>query len=107
MPAIVVSPWTVGCWVASEPFDHTSALFLERFTGVEEPDASDWRRETFGDLTSAFRFTHGRPRPPRLPDGTAEQPRKAEQEVATLPEPALPGADQRYPRQERGRRPHV
>jgi phospholipase C len=77
---------------------------------VEEPSVSDWRRETFGDLTSAFRFSHGRPRPPRLPEDTAEQLRKAQQEVATLPKPTLPkptppGADQRFPRQERGRRP--
>jgi phospholipase C len=34
VPAIIVSPWTVGGWVASEAFEHTSALrFLERFTG--------------------------------------------------------------------------
>jgi phospholipase C len=74
---------------------------------VEEPDVSDWRRETFGDLTSAFRFSHGRPRRPRLPEDTAEQLRKAQQEVATPPKPTLPGADQRFPRQERGRRPPV
>jgi phospholipase C len=30
--------------------------FLEKFTGVREPNISDWRRRTFGDLTSAFRF---------------------------------------------------
>ncbi|WP_055639145.1 alkaline phosphatase family protein, partial [Streptomyces griseoruber] len=58
VPAIVVSPWTVGGWVASEPFDHTSSLrFLERVTGVEEPQISAWRRTAFGDLTSAFRFS--------------------------------------------------
>ena len=39
VPAIIISPWTVGGWVASEAFDHTSALrFLEQFTGVEEPN---------------------------------------------------------------------
>ncbi|MFE2698079.1 alkaline phosphatase family protein, partial [Streptomyces mirabilis] len=108
VPAIIVSPWTVGGWVASEAFDHTSALqFLERFTGVEEPNVSDWRRSTFGDFTSAFRFSHGRPRPPRLPDDTAEQLEKAKEEVATLPKPTLPGADQSFPRQEKGHRPHV
>jgi phospholipase C len=108
VPAIIVSPWTVGGWVASEAFDHTSALrFLERFTGVEEPNVSDWRRSTFGDLTSAFRFSHGRPRPPRLPDDTAEQLEKAKEEVATLPKPTLPGADQSFPHQEKGHRPHV
>jgi phospholipase C len=27
--------------------------------------------------------------------------------VATLPKPTLPGADQKFPHQERGRRPHI
>ncbi|MFG1806037.1 alkaline phosphatase family protein [Streptomyces sp. NPDC049040] len=108
VPAIVVSPWTVGGWVAGEAFDHTSVLrFLERFTGVEEPNISQWRRRTFGDLTSAFRFEDERLRPPRLPDDTAEQLAAAKQEVATLPKPALPGADQPFPQQERGHRPHT
>lgn len=108
VPAIIISPWTVGGWVASEAFDHTSGLqFLERFTGVEEPNVTDWRRSAFGDLTSAFRFTHARPRPPRLPKDTGQQLEKAKEEVATLPKPTLPGADQTFPRQEKGRRPHV
>ncbi|MER5562784.1 alkaline phosphatase family protein [Streptomyces sp. NPDC048491] len=108
VPAIIVSPWTVGGWVASEAFDHTSALrFLEHFTGVKEPNISQWRRRTFGDLTSAFRFNSGQPRPPRLPDDTAEQLAEAKREVATLPKPKLPGADQSFPKQERGHRPHV
>ena len=48
---------TAGGWLCSEPFDHTSVLqLLEKFTGVAEPNISDWRRKTFGDLTSAFRF---------------------------------------------------
>jgi phospholipase C len=108
VPAIVVSPWTVGGWVATETFDHTSVLqLLERWTGVEEPNISDWRRETFGDLTSAFRFRSSSPRPPKLPHNTAEQLEKAKEEVATLPAPTLPGADQTFPKQERGRRPQV
>ena len=45
VPCIIVSPWTAGGWVCSEPFDHTSVLqFLEKFTGVREPNISDWRR---------------------------------------------------------------
>lgn len=32
---------------------------------------------------------------------------KAKEEVATLPKPTLPGVDQTFPHQERGRRPHV
>ncbi|MFB7511293.1 alkaline phosphatase family protein, partial [Streptomyces broussonetiae] len=108
VPAILISPWTVGGWVASEAFDHTSALqFLERFTGVKEPNISDWRRATFGDLTTAFRFSDATATPPQLPDDTAEQLEKAKEEVATLPKPTLPGANQTFPQQEGGSRPHV
>ncbi|NDZ83238.1 phospholipase [Streptomyces sp. SID10853] len=108
VPAIIVSPWTVGGWVAGERFDHTSALqFLERFTGVREPNITQWRRRTFGDLTSAFRFSDTHHRPPHLPEDTAEQLAQAKEEVATLPKPVLPGADQSFPRQERGRRPRT
>ncbi|MEU6393114.1 alkaline phosphatase family protein [Streptomyces sp. NPDC046939] len=108
VPAIIVSPWTVGGWVATEAFDHTSVLqFLEKVTGVKEPNISAWRRATFGDLTSAFRFKHHVPGPPRLPHDTAKQLAQAKEEVATLPKPTLPGADQQFPHQERGRRPHV
>src|ERR1700693_3908354 len=71
VPCIIVSPWTAGGWVCSQPFDHTSVLqFLERFTGVQEPNISDWRRQTFGDLTSAFRFAEGGGKVPALPDAT-------------------------------------
>ncbi|WP_052864857.1 alkaline phosphatase family protein [Streptomyces niger] len=105
VPALIVSPWTVGGWAAGDTFDHTSVLqFLERFTGVEEPNISDWRRATFGDLTSAFGFGQAAQRPPRLPRDTADQLAEAKREVATLPEPTLPGADQTPPRQERGNR---
>ncbi|MFE9607152.1 alkaline phosphatase family protein [Streptomyces sp. NPDC006012] len=108
VPAIIISPWTVGGWVASEPFDHTSSLrFLERFTGVAEPNISAWRRSTFGDLTSAFRFQDASPQVPGLPDDTAAQLEKAKQEVATLPKPTLPGTSQSFPQQEQGSRPHV
>ncbi|MFH8340429.1 alkaline phosphatase family protein [Streptomyces sp. AM6-12] len=108
VPAIIISPWTVGGWVATEAFDHTSALrFLERFTGVAEPNVSAWRRHTFGDLTSAFRFSRSATRAPRLPAGTAAQLKKAKEGVATLPAPRLPAADQTYPHQEQGHRPQV
>ncbi len=63
VPCIIVSPWTAGGWVCSERFDHTSVLqFLETFTGVREPNITDWRRRTFGNLTSAFRFRDVRKR---------------------------------------------
>ena len=106
VPCIIVSPWTAGGWVCSEPFDHTSALrFLEAFTGVREPQISDWRRETFGDLTSALRMGDSAAPAAHLPDAQAALPR-AEHDAATLPPPPLPGARQPPPRQERGQRPH-
>lgn len=106
VPAIVVSPWTVGGWVATEPFDHTSTLrFLERLTGVMEPNISGWRRGAFGDLTSAFRFESTGSPAPALPDDTEEQLLRAQEEVATLPRPTLPGAEQTFPLQETGPRP--
>ncbi|MFJ6216584.1 alkaline phosphatase family protein [Streptomyces sp. NPDC092296] len=104
VPCIVVSPWTVGGWVAGEPFDHTSVLrFLERFTGVREKNLTAWRRSAFGDLTSAFQFADGTRRPPRLPD-TEGDLIAAETSLDTLPRPAFPGGDQRPPHQEHGRR---
>jgi phospholipase C len=107
VPCTIVSPWTAGGYVATERFDHTSVLqFLEKFTGVEEPNITDWRRRTFGDLTSAFRFHDTNTRFPALPD-TAAELAAAEQEVADNPAPTLPGADQTPPVQEPGRKRHV
>ncbi|RST06064.1 phospholipase C, phosphocholine-specific [Streptomyces sp. WAC05374] len=64
VPLLVVSPWTVGGYVCSEVFDHTSVVrFLETWTGVEEPNITPWRRRVTGDLTSAFDFRRGRPQP--------------------------------------------
>ncbi|MGH7784020.1 MAG: alkaline phosphatase family protein, partial [Candidatus Binatia bacterium] len=107
VPCIIVSPWTVGGWVCSENFDHTSALqFLEKFTGVKEPNITDWRRKTFGDLTSAFRFNDAKSAPPRLPDTTGLYTR-AKYESTNLPKPVLPAADQTQPTQEKGDRKRV
>ncbi|MER7106777.1 phosphocholine-specific phospholipase C [Streptomyces sp. NPDC000229] len=64
VPLLVVSPWTVGGYVCSEVFDHTSVIrFLEAWTGVGEPNITSWRRKATGDLTSAFDFRRGRPQP--------------------------------------------
>jgi phospholipase C len=100
VPCIVVSPWTAGGWVCSEPFDHTSQLrFLERITGVREPNISGWRRQTFGDMTGALRFAKPSA-PPDLPNtnGTLAVAKYA---ATTLPRPRVPGpGGQRPPRQE-------
>jgi phospholipase C len=104
VPCIIVSPWTAGGWVCSEPFDHTSILqFVEALTGVREPNISAWRRRTFGDLTSAFRFQSAETRIPKLPDA-ARLLALAETQAAELPDPTAPQSNQAPPRQEKGSR---
>ena len=107
VPCIVVSPWTAGGWVSSQRFDHTSTLqFLEKFTGVREPNISDWRRKTFGDMTSVFRFGEAQDKPPTLPNA-GDLLSLASGEVDKLPKPAFPGAEQGPPTQEKGARKRV
>jgi phospholipase C len=107
VPCIIVSPWTAGGFVCSQNFDHTSVLqFLERFTGVREPNITDWRRKTFGDLTSAFRFAQPAARPPLLPD-TAGLLHQANYAAANLALPPIPGAEQSVPVQEKGGRKRI
>jgi phospholipase C len=107
VPALIVSPWTVGGYVATEQFDHTSVLqFLETLTGVQEPNITAWRRQTFGDLTSALGFSGGKATtfPPPLPQTIGEF-WNAETEVETLPAATIPGANQTPPVQEKHRPP--
>ncbi|WP_343246154.1 phospholipase C, phosphocholine-specific [Streptomyces sp. SID5785] len=98
VPMLVVSPWTVGGYVCSEVFDHTSVIrFLERWTGVREPNIGAWRRQVTGDLTGAFDFH----RTARLP--SLERP-------GPVPEfsgrwAPQPPARQSLPEQEPGTRP--
>ncbi|MFD5115730.1 phosphocholine-specific phospholipase C [Streptomyces sp. NPDC058391] len=98
VPLLVVSPWTVGGHVCSQVFDHTSVIrFLEKWTGVDEPNITAWRRTVTGDLTSAFDFRRGRSQP------------EVEQPGAIPPfsgrwQPRPP-AEQRMPVQEKGARP--
>jgi phospholipase C len=57
LPTLVISPWSVGGWVNSQVFDHTSTLrFLEQRFGIPEPNISAWRRTVFGDMTGCFNF---------------------------------------------------
>jgi phospholipase C len=106
VPCIIVSPWTVGGYVNSDVADHTSQLrFLERITGVEETNISDWRRSTVSDLTTAFRFDQAT-KPPLLPD-TAGAARLAQYEASQLPLPTVPTTNQTMPEQEQGHRPKV
>jgi phospholipase C len=107
VPCIIVSPWTVGGFVCSELADHTSQLqFLEQITGVQETNISAWRRQTVGNLTSAFRFNQPDLNPPPLPD-TQGQYNLSQFEIATLPMPAQPTTAQQLPQQEPGIRPRI
>jgi phospholipase C len=107
VPCIIVSPWTAGGWVCSERFDHTSILrFLEVVTGVPEHNITAWRRQTFGDLTAAFRFHSPHTALPKLPD-TVGPLARATEDAARLPKPQPPFADQQLPVQEKGKRNRV
>lgn len=98
VPLLVVSPWTVGGYVCSQVFDHTSVVrFLEKWTGVKEPNITPWRRAVSGDLTSAFDFGRGRPRP------DVEQPGPVPPFTGRWR--PVPPAVQRMPLQEPGARP--
>jgi phospholipase C len=109
VPCLLISPWTVGGYVATENFDHTSVIqLLEQITGVTEPNISAWRRQTFGDLTSALGMGGGRAQPaPALPGPavTSELFWEAEYQVENLPAPTPPGAVQPFPQQEKHRYP--
>ncbi|WP_282792740.1 phospholipase C, phosphocholine-specific [Streptomyces sp. CC224B] len=95
VPMLVVSPWTVGGYVCSEVFDHTSVVrFLERWTGVREPNIGSWRRQVAGDLTGAFDFDRGH----RIPE--VERP-GAIPPFSGRWQPKPP-AEQSMPRQEPG-----
>jgi phospholipase C len=62
VPAIVVSPWSVGGYVCSDVLDHTSLIrLIEARFGVTEPNITAWRRATCGDFTTALRLPGGPP----------------------------------------------
>ncbi|MDH6242596.1 phospholipase C [Mycobacterium sp. OTB74] len=106
VPCIIVSPWTIGGWVAAERFDHTSVLrFLEWFTGVHEPNISAWRRRTFGDLRSALRLDQPVGSPVQFPGVDAEVLRANATDL--LPAPTVPASPQSLPVQAPGTKPRV
>lgn len=68
VPLIVISPWSRGGHVCSQVFDHTSVLqFLEKWTGITEPNISPWRRAVCGDLMSTLDLAMANPLIPALP----------------------------------------
>jgi phospholipase C len=107
VPCIIVSPWTVGGWVATERFDHTSILrFLEWHTGVVEPNISAWRRRTFGDLRSALRLDRPAATRPVMFPGVDREVERADA-TGTFPAPVVPAAPQSLPVQKPGRKPRI
>ncbi len=67
LPTLVISPWSVGGWVNSQAFDHTSTLrFLEQRFGVQEPNISPYRRAMLGDMLSCFDFRNPNAAKPAL-----------------------------------------
>jgi len=105
VPCTIISPFSRGGYVCGDTFDHTSVLrLLEARFGVEVPNLTKWRRETTGDLTSAFGFGQlGRFDIPTMPE-TEQALHAAEHRVMNLPAPALPSV-QTAARQEPGTRP--
>jgi phospholipase C len=104
-PTTIVSPWTAGGFVCSEVFDHTSLIrIIEARFGVHEPNISAWRRQTCGDLTSAFRFSG---RPSRYPAGDGElslavtesRLLRAQRQVNDNPFPVPPAVNEPLPGQ--------
>ncbi|MBN3848561.1 phospholipase C, phosphocholine-specific [Paraburkholderia sp. Ac-20342] len=68
VPMLVVSPWSVGGYVNSQVFDHTSTLrFIEQRFGIEETNITPWRRAVMGDMTSCFNFQNPVTVVPTLP----------------------------------------
>ena len=105
VPTLVISPFARGGYVCTETFDHTSTLrLLEKRFGVEVPNLSAWRRQTVGDLTSAFNFgCAGNLSVPHLPDAV-ELLHAAKDQCASLPK-VSGWTEQHMPTQEAGTRP--
>jgi phospholipase C len=104
-PTTIVSPWTAGGFVCSDVFDHSSLIrFIEARFGVYEPNISAWRRQTCGDLTSAFQF--GKPAA-SFPGGnyrlglaaTESRLLRAQQQVNDNPFPVPPAVNEPLPAQ--------
>lgn len=103
VPMIVASPWSMGGWVCSETFDHTSVVrFLEERFGVRSPNISDWRRAVCGDLTSAFDFSAAGASAPPMPNTSSYKPLDHNRHPSYKPTPPALGS---MPKQEAGTRP--
>jgi phospholipase C len=116
VPMLVVSPFSVGGYICSDTFDHTSQLrFLEQRFGVSAPNISTWRRRVAGDLTSTLQLHAPRTAVPTLPptagvDDPAVRSQCSAAQVRGSIEPVAPYAlpsVQVMPTQETGSRRRV
>lgn len=63
VPRYIISPWTRGGHVFTEPADHTSdIMFLEAWAkargyNVKTPNITPWRRAHMSNLVNAFDFS--------------------------------------------------
>ena len=90
VPMLVLSPFSRGGIINSDPADHTSVLrFLETRFGVEVPNLSAWRRAATSDLVGTLNLDRRRASVPTLPDqGLSDQLVRREcRSPATTPPP--------------------
>jgi phospholipase C len=105
VPAIVVSPWSVGGYVCSDVLDHTSLIrLIEARFGVTEPNISAWRRATCGDFTTSLRLPGGPARWPSQNQAVSLAAAEAsfltaQQEVFDNPRPTVPAVNEPIPEQ--------
>jgi phospholipase C len=119
VPNIIVSPWTTGGYVYTEPLDHTSHLmFLEQvfFSGQPVcPNISDWRRATFGNMLGAFQGSAAgtAPSDPSFSYSAVSAQEASQVAITTSsntaykPLPAPPAGTQTVPAQQPGSRPSL
>jgi phospholipase C len=119
VPCIIVSPWTTGGYVYTQPMDHTSSLmFLEQVFFSGQPvttNISAWRRATFSNLLDAFQSTAATT-PPSDPNFTYSAVTTQEDEQVAIttvgnpayqPLPSPPTAVQTVPTQQSGSKPQI
>jgi len=109
VPAMVISPWSVGGHIFSQVSDHTSSLrFIEEVTKagglsgkgpVTFTPISRWRRATMGDFTGALQPVAAQAAPTNTQfDPATTAANAAAQKTASLqPQPARPAATQDFP----------
>jgi phospholipase C len=105
VPMLIISPFSRGGLVSSDVFDHTSVLrFLETRFGAEVPNLSAWRRDTVGDLTTAFNFTSPDESIPSLPSTVQADPQAIQECINNLAgtAPFTVPTTQQLPTQESG-----